>query len=333
MHLKSHNKQAYQLKPQLSQSGFTLVELMLAMTLGLILSAAAFQLFTNSISTQRLQQSMSEVQDAAVFGFGEINKEIAHANLGSSRAMKQQSAWTGIVFTGSEDSAQLNTEGKTLKIGNLRGLRGIEATLLTKSNAGPSNLISPLKSDQLTIQYRAPYDSYDCEGRRVSSGDMIVERYFTRTDNQRVKNETKALAIVLACDAGSYQLLDDLSANNITDERMVLKNFGDKGAVLINRVDYFSVKLGVKLKEGMAYMPIESYLTKQAESFVYDAPVISIQIGIIGRGNSSIGLASPTLAASTFRLHGSDFQIREKTPNYIRRSLQTVVTLRNSRGR
>ena len=57
---------------------------MLAMSLGLIISTAAFQLFIHSIRVQQLQLSTAEVQDAAVFGFTAINKQIAHANLGLS---------------------------------------------------------------------------------------------------------------------------------------------------------------------------------------------------------------------------------------------------------
>lgn len=323
-------------KPKLlREQGFTLIELMLSLTLGLVISAAAFQLFTHSMVTQKIQLSMSEIQDTAVFGFSAINREIAHANLGSSHPMQQQSAWTGIVFTGSEAGSEISNEGKAFKTGNLRGVKGFEPNLVTKNNAGPSNLVLPLRSDQLTIQYRAPFDSFDCEGRTVNQGDMIIERYFTRIDNQRIKNEPKALAIVLACDAGSYQLIDSLdadriTANNLTKDIMTLKNFGDKGVVLINRVDYFSVKLGIKLKHGVAYIPIATYLTKQAADYVHKGPVVAIQIGIIGRGSSSIGSASSKADASIFSLQGKELQIREKTPNYVRRTLQAVVTLRNS---
>ncbi|WP_296406041.1 prepilin-type N-terminal cleavage/methylation domain-containing protein [Psychrobacter sp.] len=158
----------------LTEHGFTLIELMLSMSLGLLISAAAFQLFTHSISSQRLQQSMSDVQDVAVFGFNAMSKEIAHANLGASYPMRQNSAWTGIVLTGSEQGEQITKEGLPIKVGNLRGVRGIESEWLTRNNAGPSNIVARTKSDQLTIQYRAPYNSYDCEGRHIEQGDIGV---------------------------------------------------------------------------------------------------------------------------------------------------------------
>lgn len=330
----------YETKAQLTEQGFTLVELMLSLSLGLVITSAAFQLFAHSMTTQKVQRSFSEVQDAAVFGFTAMAKEVAHANLGASNSMRQQTAGTGIVFTGSDDSSQLSLAGKPFKVGNLRGVRGIESRLLTKSGAGPSNLIAPITSDQLTIQYRAAFDSYDCEGKRVNKGDMVIERYFTRTDNQRADKETKALAIVLACDAGSYSLNESQSANNITTDSLTIKGFGDNGVVLINRVDYFSVKLGIKLAQGLAYMPIDTYLSKHSSSqskaplssnYVYDAPIVAVELGIIGRGIGEVGTGNDKTMKSSFTLQGAEYQIREKTPHYIRRTLQRVITLRNSR--
>lgn len=324
----------------LTEQGFTLVELMLALSLGLVISSAAFQLFSHSMSTQKLQRSNSEVQDAAVFGLTSMVKEILHANLGASSSMRQQTAGTGIVLTGSEDSLQLSLAGKPLKVGNLRGIRGIEPRLLTKNGAGPSNLIAPVTSDQLTIQYRAPFDSYDCEGRAVKKGDMVIERYFTRTDNQRVGKEDKTQAIVLACDAGSYVLNGVQNATRLAIDSLSIKGFGDNGVILINRVDYFSVKLGVQLEQGVAYMPIDTYLTKHsvgqssmpfASNYTYDAPIVAIELGIIARSISEVLEGNSKKMRSTFQLQGEDYQIRQTVPNYKRQTLQTVVALRNTR--
>ncbi|SUD89936.1 Tfp pilus assembly protein PilW [Psychrobacter phenylpyruvicus] len=324
----------------LTERGFTLIELMLALSLGLVISSAAFQLFTHSMSTQKLQRSVSEVQDAAVFGLTAMVKEISHANLGASNSMRQQTAGTGIVLTGSEDSLQSSLAGKPIKVGNLRGIRGIEPRLLTKNGAGPSNLIAPATSDQLTIQYQAPFDSYDCEGRTVNKGDMVIERYFTRIDNQRVGKEDKAQAIVLACDAGSYLLNGVQNANSQAKDSLSIEGFGDNGVILINRVDYFSVKLGVQLEQGVAYMPIDTYLTKHASSqilmpyasnYIYDAPIVAIELGVIARSMSEVAGGDSKKMRTTFQLQGEDYQIRQTTPHYKRQTLQTVVALRNTR--
>lgn len=305
------------------QQGFTLIELIISLALGLLISAAALQLFINSINNQRVQASAADIQDATVFSLNYMQREIALANLGTTTRMTQQSPQTGIVFTASLDSKDGN--GRTIKLGNLSGTALASSDtalseLLTKSDSGPNNVITPTKSDQLTIQYRAPFDSRDCEGRKVNQGDMIVERFFTRVDNQRVTGETVGnnLAIVLACDAGYYTAVDGM-----------IQGLGSRSAILVNRVDDFSVKLGVRQSSGsIAYISIKDYLEKSQTEDIYtiDAPIVAIQLGVITRGNRPISSTSPT----TYNVHGVERTIENTSNNYIRRVYQSVVMLRNN---
>ena len=53
------------------QKGFTLIELMVALALGLIVIAAAIQLFVGGILSSRLQQANAEIQDSGIFGLDE----------------------------------------------------------------------------------------------------------------------------------------------------------------------------------------------------------------------------------------------------------------------
>ena len=50
------------------QEGFTLLELMIALTLGLIVTAAAVQLILGSFITTKLQEANSQIQDSGLFG-------------------------------------------------------------------------------------------------------------------------------------------------------------------------------------------------------------------------------------------------------------------------
>ncbi|PNK61134.1 PilW family protein [Psychrobacter sp. FDAARGOS_221] len=319
-----------------NQQGLTLIELMLSLSIGLIVSASAFELFTHSIRSRQIQMSVAEVQDAALFSLASVNQQIAHANLGAATPMQQQTAWTGVVFTGSIKSGLNNESGQPLLSGNLRGIQGVDAQLLTRSSVGPSNVTDAKLSDQLTIQYQAPFDGFDCEGDALKQGDMVIERFFTRTDRQRAANETKDLAIVLACDAGRYQLPDGLDADALTSNQISLVGFGDNGVIVMNRVDYLNVKLGVMLANGLAYMPIDTYLTTAASSnaslsYVYQAPIVAIQIGVVSRGNSA--LVASDSSQSRFVINGSERIIKQQTPSYIRRSLNSVVYLRNNQLR
>lgn len=50
------------------QKGFTLVELMISLVLGLIIVAAVMQVYMMSIRTNTIQQSGSNIQNTSVFG-------------------------------------------------------------------------------------------------------------------------------------------------------------------------------------------------------------------------------------------------------------------------
>ncbi|MBK5649832.1 MAG: prepilin-type N-terminal cleavage/methylation domain-containing protein, partial [Acinetobacter sp.] len=51
-----------------TQSGFTLIELMISLTLGLLIVAAAIQLFITGITSYKLQKAMAHIQDNASLG-------------------------------------------------------------------------------------------------------------------------------------------------------------------------------------------------------------------------------------------------------------------------
>ena len=66
------------------QSGFTLIELMIAITLGLILVAVAIQLLISGQVNYRIQTSASSLQDSGVFAVNYVTKNIRLANHGNN---------------------------------------------------------------------------------------------------------------------------------------------------------------------------------------------------------------------------------------------------------
>ncbi|EXE97941.1 prepilin-type N-terminal cleavage/methylation domain protein [Acinetobacter sp. 1592897] len=69
------------------QQGFTLIELMVALALGLILVAAATQLFIGGILSSRLQKANAEIQDSGIFGLDYIIRDIRLVNYGNIRPL------------------------------------------------------------------------------------------------------------------------------------------------------------------------------------------------------------------------------------------------------
>lgn len=297
-----------------SQSGFTLIELMVALVLGLLISAAALQLFFNSSNNLRIQEGADDVQDAAVFNLSYVEKEIAMANLGAYQPMTQDSAWTGIIMTSSI--------GEANKVGNLRGIKDATEAIVTKTAVAASN--AKIASDQLTIQYRAPFRMSDCEGRNIDKDTMVVERFFTRKDTMGGTND-----IVLACDAGSYELAGDADAAQATTNATLI-NMGDNGSVLVNRVDYFTVKLGVQAKNGLVYLTPTEYMkrnTAKESGYEYEAPLVAVQIGVLTRGTAPIA-GEPQ---KKFTVLGSEIEIKNTDKNYVRRVYESTIRLRNGR--
>ncbi len=66
------------------QHGFTLIELMISLVLGLLISAIALQLFLTSQRSATTQQGMMNLQNTTLFGMGEVVNHLRIANLNAS---------------------------------------------------------------------------------------------------------------------------------------------------------------------------------------------------------------------------------------------------------
>ena len=211
------------------QKGFTLVELMISIVLGLLITAAAIQLFITGQTSLSMQQSMADIQDNGNFGLNYIATDIRQSNLGAlSPVSDDQTMYGGIVLASA----------------NLSNFVTIPASLMSRSSGqtvgtgnqwtGKSNVTTTvgaaLNSDQLTIQYRptqnvVPFNiltkttlttaeaklinetviGTDCEGvgitlNELREGVFIVQRYFLRTDTTTGADS----GLALACAASRY---------------------------------------------------------------------------------------------------------------------------------
>lgn len=67
------------MRPRHKTAGFTLVEIMIAMTLGLLLMAGAYAVFESTHRTERMNNVMSRIQENARFVQGVLSREIRMA--------------------------------------------------------------------------------------------------------------------------------------------------------------------------------------------------------------------------------------------------------------
>ena len=336
------------------QVGFTLIELMISLALGLIVVAAAILLFLTGQKSVAMQKGVAELQDNANFGLNYITKDIRLTNLNvTEAAINDRIVYGGIVLTsvasGFVDQATDAATGVVTKYPNLPvTIVGLSDTLLTQNNGktsagsgnawtGASNVSdtggTAQNSDQLVIQYLPQYtldtatdeyvNGFDCEGNelrfpKASGLQMVIQRYFLRSDNNKASNESSPLA--LACDAGYYPI------NTPT----AIVNYGGAGEIIMKRVDYFRVLLGVQFTDGkLQYLPISSYMALASPR----PRILSVQLGALVRSTQSVGGDAVVKADQTFQVLDQEVKVKASSdPKYIRQVVSQTIALRNALG-
>lgn len=326
-------------KPVTTQSGFTMVELMISLVLGLLIGAAAIQIYVINVRTATVQKSGSELQDASVFGLQTMENNIRLANLDNpTTSITDETPGGGVVMTGINIGVTRLENNKivddyadtdsyvTRNVGDQKG---------SASNAWTGISNTNIESDQLTIQYRNSTGKAlaDCEGSDVATGEMAIERYFLR----KATNDDKKL--VLACDAG--RLEPDVSGLNPAglDDSISASDpraFGQKGAEVIVGVEQFKILLGVEgtqttatASTPAAITGTSTYVTSDIYKKMKHRPAItSIKLGLIVSGNTPV---VGTEVNNSFNLLGETHTLKAGYEQQIRNTYETTVILRNAR--
>lgn len=337
------------MKNPLSQNGFTLVELMVSIVLGLLIVAAAIQLFITGQASLNMQRSMADIQDNGNFGLNYLTLDFRKANLDAGNAVaNDQTPNGGIVLTSTTNRSTNNTVVASSNINYAVDTellsRGAGQTVGTDNEwTGVSNTGND-KSDQLVIQYKPNQVGTDCEGNNITTADItantyIVQRYFLRQDG----NNTQDLA--LACDAGRYTASKNLTHGDYTGTLA----YGGAGQIILRRVDYFHVLLGTSegtfsSPDKFRYMSIKDYMNLTpavpepvATSIPSPRPRIqSIQIGMLVRASDSIGNDNNLKIrnSSSFKILDKDVTLATTLQDgkYLRQVVSQAIAIRNGMG-
>ena len=92
------------------QRGFTLIELMISLFLGLLVSAAAVQVYMINAKTAGIQVSASELVEDATFNLPTIERKVRLANLGLADKVAADQPGSGIVLTSATNALE-NDDG------------------------------------------------------------------------------------------------------------------------------------------------------------------------------------------------------------------------------
>ena len=320
-------------------SGFTLIELMVALTLGLLIVAAGLAVFLSSSRSLGLQSGMSELQQNANFGLSLVAHDLRHTNLNTVSVQKINNIvnGSGIIFKKENLPAALQT------------ITDLETELVSLQDMDIDNTTGT--SDRLTIQYSPETQSIiNCEGATVGTGVapasnlVIVQRYYLAASPQQIPGEPTTYS--LYCDAGSY-----LKSAPTTISGLDVHG-SNNAQQIMQRVDAFKVRLGVKNPSGQfRYMTINEYIDEMddirdacATPIVEDTcaktylQVTSMEVGILSRSTGTIGADASLNTQTTFNLLGADVTLDGSSgkdvinKKYLRQAVNQVVAIRNTLG-
>ena len=318
-------------------SGFTLMELMIALALGLLIVAAGLAVFLSSQRSLNLQSGMGELQQNANFGLSLVTHDLRHTNLNTVSAQKINNLvkGSGIIF---------KKENLPFSLHTLTGLETELTTLQAKDDDNTSG-----KSDRLTIQYTPETTTVlNCEGTSVgtaaapASDLVIVQRYYLAESPQQITGEPTAYS--LYCDAGSYP-----KSGSPTEIAGLGVHGSNNAQQIMQRVDAFKVRLGVKNPAGqLRYMTINEYITAMdtiraacATPIVEDTcsktylNVVSMEIGILSRSTGTIGADANLNTQTSFNVAGTPVTLSGDVAvnkRYLRQAVNQVVAIRNTLG-
>lgn len=284
-----------------STLGFTLIELMISLVLGLLISAAVIQVYLTNTKTASTQKSGSELQEASVFGLQQLESHLRLANLGNSvTSITDTTAGGGIVISPENIGLERTDTSESLYF----------------TRTGGDSNITGINSDQLTIQFKntTGVKIPDCESADIDPKATVIERYFIRSSS------TTGQGLLLACDAG-----------RVTDTGItgLSADYESGGSEVILGVDQFKILLGIQTDAPsdaglMRYLTASEYLALSGTK----PPITAVKIGLIVRGSSPV-IGSDV--ATSFKLLGATQPLKSGQPKLVRTTYESTTLLRNAR--
>lgn len=322
------------------QTGFTLVELMIAIVLGLIIIAAALAIFIGGQRALNVQQGMGGVQESAIFGLNQLTYFVRHANLNTTSDQKigLNEEGSGIVF----NTSNFPTTATNQRADTVRVTQANEAAAVTGALAA---------SDSLTIQYMPNYtvttsgsdvrfasNMFDCEGNALTFSNetdmdtqiVSVHRFYVARmpDAQQNASNTR---YALYCDASFYDKAGKSNAQTNAGRGIAANG----GVVMIPDIEAFKVRLGVKNATGqIRYMSIGDYTALGSGGATVAERVVSVELGILVRSNESVGADGNIDATKSYNVAGTSVQMTTDNTGtkHLREAYSQVVALRNAQG-
>lgn len=280
-----------------NQQGFTLIELMIAITLGLIVTAAALMMFLSSQRSLAMQNGLSSIQQNATFGLTNVAKDLRHINLDSgSEFVNRSNNKSGIVF---------------------QTIAGVTADKVTKAESGQS-IMTP-DSDQLTIRYvNRKNNTMNCEGVIIEQDKEIIQRYYIDKLPQVQQNQGDT----------HYGLFCEVLDEKKTGKPAIAIADAESFKVSVVTRDFNGTPADRK-DDQLRYQTLKEYITAPTGN-----AVVAVEIGVVIRSSGSVHADSSINANPTFTIAGQEVKLSNppSTASHLRVPVTQVVAIRNSQG-
>lgn len=226
------------------QRGFSLVELMIAITLGLVLSAAIIQVFLASRASYQVQESLSMIQENARFGMHFMGRELRMAGYVGCKSVGDIEL-NVIASPAADDLRALQGEDNIGEGNALNALPGSDTVEILRAGDGSVRLTGNLAPNNANVQI-------EDNSHNIVKGDYVLISDCMSADLFRVSNSPKPSG------KGSTTLTH---ANGINTSNRLSKIYGADAEVFgFERTLFFIRDTGRKTASGL---PIISLYRQQ----------------------------------------------------------------------
>lgn len=172
--------------------GFSLVELLIALLLGSLITIAALELFSSNQRTFQLQRGLTDVQEQGRFGLDYISRQL--------RMMGFEDDSLGIADSPGLVLSDITDSGKTYKASAEGG------------TGNPGN-------DRLTFSRHGDIGEMDCEGDELTAAKLLVNTYWVQDEELRcmgnADDSTDGITVLTGVDSFQVLVGVDTSNNNV----------------------------------------------------------------------------------------------------------------------
>ena len=292
------------------QRGISLIEILISVTLGLVLTLGLISVFVNSKQGYRVQESRSRMQENSRFAIDYLSRVIRLADFWGSVRGDQITVYGATTYPG-------NTAGSACSnawlVDPLTGIRGYDGGSSYPGNSFPVSCFSNYvaNSDVLTIRYADPDDVATTADLSVAA-TQVNGRFFLRT----LLGKSAALFdIALSASRNSaISVLPDASSApgavvnyRFRAETYYLGNFNTTTPALYYNRNLQDATEATPLVDGIEMMQLEYGLDTNGDLLVdrYQAAtaittsnawsqVLSVRVNLIVRGDALDGFTDST---------------------------------------